>query len=317
MQVDVTALGTLAVDYFALLPRLIGAEEKIISEGYEVHPGGVAGNVITQVARLGVNAGWFGMVGGDEPGDILVREFRKEGVDCTHVEMVEGEHTMITWIQVDRRGERSIVMFPNVLNKLTERDVEDKHGDYIRQSRVMHAEACLLPLRPVLRAMEIARQAGVKIVFDLDVPPSSFVRDMGLATMDELLHALELADVLVPCKSAAAELLESEDIVGNAGRLLEYGPATVAITLGDRGCVVLDREQAHTVPAFGVKVVDTTGAGDAFHGGFIYSVLRGMDLRAAGVFANACGALCCTRVGARAMGSLDDINALIEKEAVE
>jgi sugar/nucleoside kinase (ribokinase family) len=313
MQVDVTALGTLAVDYFAIVPKLIGAEEKIISEGYELFPGGVAGNVLTQIARLGVSAGWFGMIGDDEPGEILVREFQKEGVDCSHVEKVAGEHTMITWIQVDRRGERSIVMFPNVLNKLTERDVEEKHGDYIRQSKVMHAEACLLPLRPVLRAMEIAKQAGVKIVFDLDVPPTSFVKEMGLATMEELMRALELTDVLIPCKSAAAELLKSDDIVGNAPKLLELGPATVAVTLGERGCMVLDREQYHTVPAFQVNVVDTTGAGDAFHGGFIYSVLREMDLLSAAIFANACGALCCTRLGARAMGSLEDINALVSR----
>jgi sugar/nucleoside kinase (ribokinase family) len=314
MQVEVTGLGTLAVDYFALLPRLIGAEEKIISQGYEVHPGGVAGNVLTQVARLGVGAGWFGMIGEDEPGEILVREFRKEGVDCSHVESVAGEHTMITWIQVDRRGERSIVMFPNVLNRLTVEDVERKHADYIRQGRMLHAEACLLPLAPVLRALEIAREAGVKVVFDLDVPPSSFVHEMGLGTMDQISRALELADVLIPCKAAAAELLESEDIVGNARRLLELGPRTVAITLGDRGCVVLDRDQFHIVPAFPVEAVDTTGAGDAFHGGFIYNVLRGMDLHSAGAFANACGAICCTRVGARAMGTLEDITTLIGRE---
>jgi sugar/nucleoside kinase (ribokinase family) len=311
MQIDVTALGTLAVDYFAILPRLVGADQKIISEGYEIHPGGVSGNVLTQVARLGGRGGWFGMVGDDEPGQLLIREFEKEGVDCSHVEVVKGDHTMITWIQVDRQGERSIVMFPNVLNKLTPRDVEQKHGGYIRAGKVMHAEACLLPLKPVIRAMEIAREAGVKIVFDLDVAPSDFVDHMNLATRDEVMRALELCDVLIPGKRAAAELLGSDDFVKNARKLLDYGPSVVSITLGSNGCIVLDQEQFFTIPAFDVNVVDTTGAGDAFHGGFIYSVLRGMDLETAGTLANACGALCCTKVGARSMGNLKDVNALI------
>jgi len=65
---DVVAIGALAVDYFALLHSIPGPEEKVIVSGYEIHPGGVAGNVITQTARLGLNSAWIGKVGDDETG---------------------------------------------------------------------------------------------------------------------------------------------------------------------------------------------------------------------------------------------------------
>jgi ribokinase len=309
--VDVAAIGTLAVDYFALLPKLIGAEEKILSTALEVHAGGVAGNVLTQVARLGVRAGWLGKIGDDGAGCILLDEFENEDIDASHTEVVKGKFSMLTWIQVDTRGERSIIMFPNVLNELTGREVEEKHADYIRNAEVLHAEACVMPMEPVLRAMEIARESGTRVVFDLDVPPSGYVDEMRLGTREQIMRALELADVLIPCKSSAAELLGTDDILSHAGKLLEYGPKTVAITLGERGCVVFNGKERHEIGAFPVDVVDTTGAGDAFHGGFIYSILRGFDLEKAGRFANACGAICCRQVGARAMGTIEDVTRLM------
>lgn len=312
--VEVSALGTLAVDYFALVPEIPGAEEKIIANRYEIHPGGVAGNVITQLARLGIKAGWFGKVGDDEAGKILVDEFVKEGADTSHVEIVKGEHSMFTWIQVDKRGDRSITMFPNVLNTFTAEDVEAKHAEYIKAAKVLQTEACLLPLKPVLKAMEIAKANDVKIAFDLDVSPAHFVDEANMATREELQRVLELADVLIPCKAAAAELIHSDDLVADAKKLLDFGPKIVALTLGEKGCIVFDKDEFHTIPGFTVNVVDTTGAGDAFYGGMIYSLIKGFSLKDAGIFANACGALCCTQVGARAMGKLEDVKKLMQRK---
>jgi sugar/nucleoside kinase (ribokinase family) len=283
----------------------------MIAAGYEVHSGGVAGNVLTQIARLGAAAGWLGKIGDDESGRIILEDFKREGIDASHIEVVEGKHSMFTWIQVNRHGERSITMFPNVLAELTPEDVDEKHEGYIRSSRFIHAEACLLPLKPVLRAMEIAKANGVTIVFDLDVCPRYFVEEAQSATQEEMTRAIELSDVLIPCKAAARELIGSDDIAGNAYRLLEYGPKVVAVTLGKDGCIVLDHNYCFELPAYEVEVMDTTGAGDAFHGGFIYSLLRGYDLEKAGRFSNACGSIACTRVGARASGRLDEVEELM------
>ncbi len=315
-SIDVAAIGTLAVDYFALLPTIPSADEKIMAEGYEIHPGGVAGNVITQLGRLGVQTGWFGKLGDDDAGKILLEDFHNEGIDYSHAEVVKGEYSMFTWIQVDQNGERAISMFPNVLVKLNAEEIEQKHKAYIQSSKVLHTEACLIPLNPIIRAMEIAKENGVKIVFDLDVPPSYFVEEAKLATKEEMSRALELADVLIPCKKAAKELIGSEDLEEKAEKLLDFGSSMVAVTLGDRGCLVLNSKTKLKIPPYRVPVVDTTGAGDAFHGGFIFSLLKGYNMEESGKFANACGGICCTKVGARSMGTLQDVEDLMRKGSI-
>ncbi len=309
--VEVSSIGTLAVDYFGIVTRVPELDEKTMAERYEIHPGGVAGNVITQAARLGVSTGWIGKIGQDSTGDILRREFEKEGIDTSHMEVVPGKNSMFTWILVDKRGYRTITMFPNVLNEFTAHDVESKHADYIRNSQVLMAEACVLPLSPVIRAMEIAKDAGVTVIFDLDVTPTG-VEEMDMGSRADLERALSLADVFIPCKAAAVELLGTDQIVPNIDRLRQYGASTVAVTLGEHGCVIATDDGAVEVPGFPVEVVDTTGAGDAFHGGFVYGFLNGMAPEKLGRFANACGAACCTKIGARSSGTLKEVQALID-----
>lgn len=201
-------------------------------------------------------------------------------------------------------------MFPNVLNEFTGDDVRTKHRDYIANAKVLMVEACVLPLEPDIAAMEIAREAGVTVVFDLDVTPSG-VESMNMGTMKELERAISLTDVFIPCKAAAAELLGTEKIEDHVDELRKYGPDIVAVTLGERGCIVLNEEERHIVPGFEVEVVDSTGAGDAFHGGFVYGLLNGLSLFETARFANACGALCCTAIGARSSAQLSQVEELL------
>ncbi|HXP67809.1 MAG TPA: PfkB family carbohydrate kinase, partial [Candidatus Dormibacteraeota bacterium] len=86
----------------------------------------------------------------------------------------------------------------------------------------------------------------------------------------------------------------------------------VAVTMGPEGCLIATSEKTVHVPGFKVKAVDTTGAGDAFMGGLSYGLLQGWDIQKVGLFANACAALCCMKVGARAMSKRDDVLAFIK-----
>ena len=312
-QVDVCAIGTLAVDYYGLISTLPGSGGKITATSHEVHPGGVAGNVLTQLARLGVRTGWLGKVGDDQTGTIVLDEFSKEGIDSSHSEIIRGEFSMFTWILVDGNGERTIVMFPNILNQFTAQDVVSKHADYIRAAKIFQGEVCALKLSPVVEGLKIAKSAGVTTVLDLDVVPSHFIEEAQLGTWEELYTALEITDVLVPCKAAAVELLKTEDIDNNIGELMDYGPGMVAVTLGGRGCIIADRSESIKLPGYPVDIIDTTGAGDAFHGGLIYGLLHDFDKRTAGKIANACGAYCCQQLGARAMGTYQEIEAFMRK----
>ena len=311
-NVDVVGIGSCGVDYFAIVPRLLGPEEKINADRMEIHAGGVTGNNLTQVARLGASTGWLGLIGDDENGRLITKAFTDDGMDLSGIEMVKGEHSSMTWIPVDEQGERCIYMFPNVNGKITPHQVRNRFAPHIQHAKHFHTEASQLPIAPVREAIEIAKQAGVRVLFDLDVAPSFFAQ-MNLGTQAELTALLKSVDVLKPCKAAARELTGESDWDRIADDLLALGPTLVAVTQGAEGCLIANRTQKVHVPAFKVDAVDTTGAGDAFMGGLSYGILQGWDFERVGIFANACAALCCTKIGARAMARHDEVAAFIQK----
>jgi sugar/nucleoside kinase (ribokinase family) len=310
-HVDVVGIGSCGVDYFAIVPRLLGREEKINAARMEIHAGGVTGNNLTQVARLGASTGWLGLIGDDDNGRLIQKAFADDGMDLSGVEVVKGEHSTMTWIPVDARGERCIYMFPNVNGRLSPHQVCSRFAPHIRKAKHFHTEASQLPIAPVKEAMQIAKEAGVRVLFDFDVTPNFFCQ-MNLGTQHEVTEALKFVDVLKPCKAAAREMTGESDYDRIADRLLELGPSIVAVTQGAEGCLIASRQRRVQVPAFKVDVVDTTGAGDAFMGALSYGLLQGWDFERVGIFANACAGLCCTQVGARAMAKRDEVVAFIE-----
>src|ERR1700737_2103744 len=116
---EVVGIGSCTVDFFALVPRLLGPDEKINANGLEIHAGGVTANSLTQVARLGASTGWLGLIGDDENRLIIQKAFTEDGIDPSGVEVVKGERSSVTWIPVDAEGERCIYMFPNVTGKIS------------------------------------------------------------------------------------------------------------------------------------------------------------------------------------------------------
>jgi sugar/nucleoside kinase (ribokinase family) len=309
----VVGIGSCGIDYFAIVPRLLGPEEKINAERTEIHPGGVTGNNLTQVARLGEKAGWLGLIGDDESGRLIARAFAEDGLDLSGIEVIAGEKSTFTWIPVDARGERCIYMFPNVNAKLSAEQVRTRFAGHIIKARHFHTEASQLPLPPIREAVRIAREAGVRVIFDLDVAPSYFAQ-AGLGSQNEMLETLKFVDVLKPCKAAAREITGETDYGKMADKLLGLGPKIVAVTMGPEGSLVATANTMDHIPAFKVSVVDSTGAGDAFMGGLSYGLLRGWDLPNVALFANACAALCCTKVGARAMSNRAEVLALIKSQ---
>jgi len=312
-SVEVVGIGSCTVDFFAIVPRLLGPEEKINADRLEIHAGGVTANNLTQVARLGATTGWLGLIGDDDNGRIIVKAFQDDGMDCSGIETVKGEHSSLTWIPVDAAGERCIYMFPNVTGKITPYQVNHRFAPHIQKAKHFHTEASQLPLVPVREAMKVAKAASVRVIFDLDVAPS-FFQQANLGDARELAESLQLVDVLKPCKAAARELTGESDFEKIAANMLTLGPTLVAVTMGPEGCIIASKEKMVHVPAFKVEVVDTTGAGDAFMGGLSYGLLQGWDQERVGMFANACAALCCTKVGARAMAKHDEVVAFIRKQ---
>jgi sugar/nucleoside kinase (ribokinase family) len=309
----VVGIGSCGVDYFAIVPRLLGPEEKINADRLEIHAGGVTGNNLTQVGRLGVSAAWLGLIGDDDAGRLITKAFADDGLDLSGIETIKGEQSTFVWIPVDAQGERCIYMFPNINGKLSAAQVRTLFTEHIMKARHFHTEASQLPLPPIKQGMQIANAAGVRVIFDLDVAPSYFAQ-ANLGSAEELTATLHLVDVLKPCKAAAREITGESDYEKMASKLLALGPKLVALTMGADGCLIASSEKMVHIPPFKVNVVDSTGAGDAFMGGLSYGLLQEWDAQRVGTFANACAAICCTKVGARSMGHRDDVLALIKSQ---
>jgi sulfofructose kinase len=172
---------------------------------------------------------------------------------------------------------------------------------YIQAARVLHLDGQFMPA--AIQAARWAQDAGLKVCFDGNHPRP------GLDELLPLVHWLVVAEAF----PAAYTGLSDPDEAAHA--LLHTGAEVVVVTRGDRGCEVWTSEACFAAPGLQVQAVDTTGAGDAFHGGFIYAMLEGWDLGRVATFANAVAAINCQTLGGRrGLPTLDQVESILPQE---
>jgi ribokinase len=169
----------------------------------------------------------------------------------------------------------------------------------IEEAKVLHLDGWYPEI--ALPAARIARDAGVLVSLD------------AYTVSEGMEEWVSLSDVLIANESFVWGYTGCQDLEEAACSLLSQGPRLVVATLGERGCFVATCKERFYAPGFAVDVVDTTGAGDAFHGAFLYGLLQGWDLARTARFANAVGALTCRRLGGRSsIPSLDEVEVFLE-----
>jgi arabinose-5-phosphate isomerase len=303
-RLDVVGIGSMVVDRVHLAPRIVGADEKILLRDVPgggpvgTFVGGVVLNHLGWAAALGLRAGVFGRQGHDANGRFLRAAMDRLGIERQLV--IEGSNTSVAEIFVDDVGGRAIYMAPGATAETTAEHLRLHHASFIQRAGRLTTEVSQLPLEAAHEALSIARSAGIPTVVDLDVPPSDALRALGDApTLEAVLRA---ADVLKPAKSAARELLPKPsrgDPLAIARALRErFGCAAVVVTDGEAGCAIAAGEFEGDVPGRKARAVDTTGAGDAFLGGLLVGLERGLGWQDAARLANACGAACVEKIGA-------------------
>ena len=188
-----------------------------------IHAGGLTANNLTQVARLGAKSAWLGLIGDDENGQIIKKAFTDEGMDIAGVEVVKGERSSFTWIPVNIAGDHCVYMFPNITGKISVHQVRSRFAPFIQTAKHFHTEASQIGIAPIKEAMRIAKEANVRVFFDLDVTPNFFAQ-ANLGRQDEVCDCLRMVNVLKPSKRAARELTGESDYERIATRLLGLGP---------------------------------------------------------------------------------------------
>ena len=294
---SVLVAGSLNVDFGVRVPHLPRAGETVLAPSYSVTPGGKGANQALACARAGASVRMLGALGGDPYAELLRASLAESGVDLGALQRVDAP-TGAAFIGVTEGGENSIMVASGANALLAPEHLPDLAG---ASHLVMQLET---PLATVTAFAQAARRAGVKVV--LNAAPAHALGADLLACLDLLIvNEGELEAV-----SAAASL--GGDLLARARGLRELGPQSVVVTLGARGCLAVTRGGPLSLPAFPVKVVDTTGAGDTFVGALVAFLAEGAPPKTALRAAGAAAALACTAYGAQpSMPRRAEIEALL------
>jgi arabinose-5-phosphate isomerase len=296
-------IGSMVVDRLHRVPRILAADEKGILRASaagvrEVRVGGVVLNHLGWAAALGLPTGIFGKQADDDGGRFLRAAMDRLGIEREIV--LDGSASSSADIYVDDAGGRAIYMAPGATSETTAEHVRAHHAETIQRALRVTTEVSQLPLATVREVLAIAAGAGVPSVLDLDVPPRDAVPGLGdAATLEAVLGA---ARIVKPAKEAGRALVPEagDDALAIAQALRRrYGNDAVVVTDGAAGCAIAAEGVALRVPAYPVeRVLDSTGAGDAFLGGLLVALAAGLGFEDAGRLGNACGAACVEKLGA-------------------
>ena len=309
MAASVTVVGSLNMDLVTRASRIPQPGETIIGDDFHTLPGGKGANQAVAAARLGAQVAMVGRVGRDTFAGPLLDNLASAGVDCTFVTQDSQAVTGVALIVVDAAGQNSIVVASGANMRLLPDDVD------AAESVISAAHVLLLqlesPLETVTRAAQVARAHGVQVILN-PAPARSLPASL-----------LSLVDVLVPNESET-ELLtglpvgDPAEAEAAAAALQEMGVGTVILTLGERGALLAREGGATLLPAFDVRPVDTTAAGDAFVGGLGVALAEGKTLAEAVRWGNAAGALATTKLGAQpSLPTRGALEALLAKHATK
>jgi len=280
-MLDCVGLGFHCVDLLMRIAELPSFRERRSKRvlNFDMQGGGPVSTGLVAMARLGAKVGYVGKVGDDHWGGFIVKEYDKYGVDTSHLTVQKGRTSPCVAVLVEATtGERVFMILPSNLTALRLTAAEKK---YIADSRLLFIGGWECSM---VEAAKTAKAAGIPVFVD------------GLAT-EELRG---LVDIAVCGEEQAYAATRTHDPVEAVEKLSLDGYRIVGVTLGSRGSVFKEGTGIIRQEAFKVKVVDTTGAGDVFHGAFAYGFLQGWNLKKTVEFASAVSALKCTKLGGRA-----------------
>jgi len=281
---DVTGLGLNATDTVLLVHDFpaLGGKARVLSQSRQA--GGQVATALVTCQRLGLQTRYIGKVGDDEAGKFQLDSLRREGVDVRYTRVAGRAPNQFGFIIVDQAtGERTV--FWDRDPKLAVRASELIRGA-ISSARALHLDGC--DVEACLEAARWARQTGLPVVADLDT------------VYKEVERLFPYIDYLI----ASSNFLPAATGEADPFRVLEYMAREYKIrapgmTLGRDGALIFTRGRFIYSPGFVVEAVDTTGAGDVFHGAFVYGLLAGWRMDHILEFSNAMAALNCTALGAR------------------
>ena len=300
---DIVALGETLIDCTPEGKNDRGADR------FSANPGGAPANVLAMCAKLGGRAAFIGMAGDDPFGHLLEHTMQDAGISTEGMRFSQEYHTTLAFVQLDEKGDRSFSFYRRGCADVM-LSYADVDAALLEDCRIFHFGSVSLTDEPcataTLRAAHRARAAGAVVSYDPNYRPALWPDEDTAAA--EMIKGVKLANVLKVSEEELRILSGTDDAEKGAALLAEMGPAAVLVTLGEHGACFYTPAGFGRLPAFAVKTVDTTGAGDAFMGSLLWQ-LRGKtraqieamtkeEWEQAVRFSSAAGALTTEHIGA-------------------
>lgn len=267
--------------------------------------GGSAGNTIACIAALGGKAAYVGSVADDQLGAVYAHDIRSLGVEFTTAYDTSGIATARSFILVSPDGQRTMNTFLGACQNLGPKDIDEAQ---IRRARVVYMEGYLWdPVeakKAFIKAMDIASAAGGKVALTLS---DSFCVGRYREEFLDLVH--NRVDILFANEAEIMSLYQVDTFEEAILQVKTHAEIAV-LTRSEKGAVIISADQCLTIPAHPTEVVDTTGAGDLYAGGFLYGYSKGYDLETCGRIAAICAAEIISHIGARPEA---DLKALVKQ----
>ena len=288
-DLQIVGLGLSTLDVLMRLQDMPTWERGGKFSEFRFDGGGPVGTALVAAAKLGARVGFVGTAGNDQVAELKMQALTKAGVDVSYVIVrPKPENQIVLCFVHEETGERvfagAISVFDDGLQ------IEELDRDYITSAEYLLLEG--FHYEAAVQAAKWMHGVGKKVVLDAGKTDGQVFPPLRIL--------VELTDVLI-CGAGFAPALTGVEDIWEAGKaVLAMGPRIVVQTMGIDGSYTVTAEERFHTPAFKVDVVDTTGAGDVFHGAYLVGLLRGWNLRQTAIFSSAVSAIKCTKLGGRA-----------------
>ncbi len=286
-MLDIVGVGHNCLDRLCTVEAYPPEDGSTHITSMSVQGGGAAATAMVAASRLGKKTALIGPIGTDSTSAEIRRLLEEDGVDCSYLLADEKNYGLQSFVMINpENGSRT--KFPQRDNLPDILWTEELFG-VIRSAKVLHLDGT--NNANAMAAAKCAKESGVTVSLDGCSLKDDNAKNVALASM---------ADILIMNAKYPLRVTGLTDYDAALAEIAGWGPQVVIATLGDRGCKAWMNGEVRNFPAFRVKAVDTTGAGDVFHGAFLTAWLDGMDPEACIRFASAVSAIKCTKPGGRA-----------------
>ena len=274
--------------------------ETILGDSYNIGPGGKGCNQAIAISRLGGEVNFISKLGDDDYGKLAINKLNKDNIDISNIIISKAHQTGVAGIHVDRNtGKNAITVVRGAPASLT---IEEINTNIIKKSKIFLTQL-EIPKEVTLHCLKVAKENGLINILN-PAPACKLSKDF-----------FELVDYFTPNENEAefytgTKINNEDDAKVGAKKLINMGIKRVIITLGEKGLFYTDGKEEIYIKANTVKAVDTTGAGDAFNGGFSFALLKKKKIRECLEIANEVAGLSTTKLGAGdSMPSLEDLKS--------